>query len=137
MHLPPYYSPWGPHLENWIHFPWPHLLFSDRTLLRVAEREDRAKNLNKKFVSAARIDWDAVGDTIPDVNKVTLRKFRKMVNNAGFKIKQQILLPVGYDSINKPGLNQLIYKPLEWLSNVPGIQEIIVTKMVYVLEKSD
>ncbi len=21
LHFPPYYSPWGPHLESWIHFP--------------------------------------------------------------------------------------------------------------------
>lgn len=135
LHLPPYYSPWGPHLENWIHFPWPHLFFSDRTLLQIAKREDQAQNLNQQFVSAAQIDWDACGDIIPDVNKVTLRQFRNMIRAAGFSIKQLVLLPVGYDTFNKSGIRQLFYRLLVGLSHIPGIQEIIVTKMVYVLEK--
>ncbi|HWQ83606.1 MAG TPA: class I SAM-dependent methyltransferase, partial [Anaerolineales bacterium] len=54
LHVPPYYGPWGPHLENWIHFPWSHLFFSDRTLLRVAEREDKRRPLNEKFMYAAQ-----------------------------------------------------------------------------------
>lgn len=137
LHLPPYYSPWGPHLENWIHYPWPHLLFSDQTLLRVAAREDAKRGLNDQFVQAARIDWEASGGRIPDVNRVTLRRFRQMVRQAGFTIKQLKLLPVGYDAFqtSNASFRRAGIQLLNLGAQLPLLQEVLVTKMVYVLSK--
>jgi ubiquinone/menaquinone biosynthesis C-methylase UbiE len=138
LHLNPYYSPWGPHLENWIHFPWPHLLFSDRTLLHVAARQDTQDRLNAKFVQAAKIDWEAAGDRIPDVNRVTLRRFHALVKQAGFSIQQLELLPVGYDNLKNHSsiIRRAAFQLLRLGAHIPLLQEIIVTKMVYVLRKS-
>ncbi len=138
LHLPPYYSPWGPHLENWIHFPWPHLFFSEKTLMKVAEREDARLNLNNQFVGSARIDWGASGGRIPDVNRVTLRRFRSLVQDAGFTILQLKLLPVGYSyaQTQKNWLNALAKGVITLATRAPALQEILVTKMVYVLQKS-
>ena len=137
LHLPPYYSPWGPHLENWIHFPWPHLFFSDKTLLSVAAREDARRGLNEQFVQAAQIDWDASGERIPDVNRVTLWRFRQMVRQTGFSIKQLRLLPVGYDALHSPrtSLRRAGMQLLNLGARLPLLQEVLVTKMVYVLSK--
>jgi SAM-dependent methyltransferase len=138
LHLNPYYSPWGPHLENWIHFPWPHLLFSDRTLLHVAARQDTQDRLNAKFVQPAQIDWEAAGDRIPDVNRVTLRRFRALVKQAGFSIQQLELLPVGYDNLknHRSIIRRAAFQFLRLGAHIPLLQEIIVTKMVYVLRKA-
>jgi len=137
LHLPPYYSPWGPHLENWIHFPWPHLLFSEATLMRVAAKEDARLRLNRQFVDAAQIDWAASGDQIPNVNRVTLRRFRRLLQQAGFSILQLELLPVGYDYLeSRGGLKALAFHVLKVVSHVPFMQEVVVTKMVYVLAKA-
>ena len=137
LHLPPYYSPWGPHLENWIHFPWPHLFFSEKTLMRVAAREDAQQRLNERFVQASRIDWACHGDRIPDVNRVTLGRFRQMVQDAGFSIVQLRLFPVGYSYLkSESSLKKVFLWLFETMSKIPLLQEVIVTKMVYVLQKS-
>jgi SAM-dependent methyltransferase len=137
IHVPPYYGPWGPHLENWIHYPWPHLLFSDRTLLRVAAREDARSGLTSKFLEAARIDWQAAGDTIPNVNRVTLRGFNRMVNQADFKLVHIRLLPIGYEKLrqNPSMIKSTLLRLLEAACHVPVIQEALVTKINYVLSK--
>jgi len=138
LHLPPYFSAWGPHLENWIHFPWPHLLFSEPTLMRVAAREDARQRLSSQFVEAARIDWQASGGRIPDVNRVTLRHFRQMVRQAGFTILQFRLLPIGYDFLKSADSapKRFAHWVLNQAAHTPFMQEVIVTKMVYVLQKA-
>lgn len=137
LHFNPYYSPWGPHLESWIHFPWPHLLFSDQTLLRVAEREDRKRGLNADFVESARIDWSKTNGRIPDVNRVTLRRFKRLVRQAGFRIQLLRLLPVGYESLqsNVSPFKRMAYSAVRLGAHIPLAQEIVVTKMAYVLRK--
>lgn len=136
LHLPPYYSPWGPHLESWIHFPWPHLLFSDRTLMSVAAREDARLRLSSRFVDAARIDWKHSGDRIPGVNRVTLRRFERLVEHTGFSAVQRELLPVGHNHLRTGSpVGRLVLRLLRIVSHVPFLQEIIVTKMAFVLRK--
>jgi len=137
LHLPPYYSAWGPHLENWIHFPWPHLLFSEKTLMRVAAIEDRKKHLNDQFIESARIDWQHNNNRIPGINHVTLQHFHQMVLKSGFFILQLKLLPTGYDFLNSSNsvYKKLLLQILIQATNIPILQEVIVTKMVYVLQK--
>ena len=135
LHVPPYYGPWGPHLENWIHFPWSHLFFSDRTLLRVAELEDQRRPLNDQFMYAAKVDWKA--EQIPGVNRVTYRDFHRMIKQAGFLIYSLELLPVGYEYLQKKSNmpSKLLYKLVQFCTHVPVLQEVFITKMVYVLSK--
>jgi len=138
IHLPPYYSAWGPHLENWIHYPWPHLFFSEKTLMRVAAREDEKRKLSSQFIQPAhQIDWLVAGDKIPEVNHVTLRSFRRLVSQTGFSVMQLKLLPIGYNRLqNNPTLiNKIINWSLKLSASIPLIQEITVTKMVFVLKK--
>jgi ubiquinone/menaquinone biosynthesis C-methylase UbiE len=136
LHLPPYFSAWGSHLENWIHFPWPHLFFSEKTLMKVAERQDSLTHLNDQFVESAQIDWKA--ERIPGVNRVTLRYFRKLVLRAGFKILQLRLLPFGYDYLKSDNsiLKKMAYGMLNTAAQTPLLQEAVVTKMAYVLQKA-
>jgi len=136
LHVPPYYGPWGPHLENWIHFPWPHLLFSDKTLLQVAAREDRYVQLNDRFFYATKVDWEA--EQIPNVNKASLRRIQKLISQAGFVVTQLRLLPVGYEILqtNSNSIKNIIFRLLSLACHIPILQEAIVTKMVYVLTKA-
>ncbi len=50
LHFPPFYSPWGAHLEGWINFPWPHVFFSDKTLMYAAQQveEELLKGLRSR-----------------------------------------------------------------------------------------
>lgn len=137
LFLPPYYSPWGPHLEHWIHYPWAHLLFSDRTLMRVAAREDAITHVNERFVQTAQIDWQASQDQVPGVNKVTLQRFHRLVKQAGFTIVQRKLLPIGYlrQKTTSSQVEKAILRLIGLGAHLPLIQEVIVTKMAYVLGK--
>ena len=138
LHLPPYYGPWGPHLENWIHFPWPHLFFSDQTMLRVAAREDAHSQLSSQLIPAARIDWESTTSRVPNVNKVTFHKFHKTVKEVGFTILQLKLLPVGYQRVNssESWVERLALQIIGLGIHLPIIQEAIITKMVFVLTKT-
>ncbi len=137
LHFPPYLSPWGPHLENWIHFPWPHLLFSDRTLLQVAAREDARMRLSEKFLEPACVEWETEDGKIPGVNRVTLRHFHRMVKSTGFRIVQLKYLPFGYEFLAKGfTAKRMLGRLLYGLTHVPFLQEIVVTKMVFVLQKA-
>ena len=137
LHLPPYFSPWGPHLENWIYFPWPHLLFSEKTLMKIVAMEDAVHHFNHQFVQAAQINLSGSQDRIPDVNRITLRKFQKLIDKTGYTIRQRRLLPVGYQYFRKKQnpFFRLGYMMLSIGAHIPGLQEVIVTKMVYVLQK--
>lgn len=135
--LPPYYSPWGSHLQHWIRFPWPQLFFSEKTLLKVAAREDERSHLSTKFVDAARIDWDNPREDIPHLNKVTLRKFNKLLTQAGFLTLQLKCLPIGYERLKKHSsfIHRLAYQVSNIGAHIPYLQEIFITKMVFVLRK--
>jgi SAM-dependent methyltransferase len=136
LHLPPYYSPWGPHLEDWIHFPWPHLLFSDQTLMRVAAREDARLQLNQQFVNAAQVDWAANQEQIPGLNRVTLGQFRALVSRTGLTTLQLKLLPFGYHALDSGSTpKRLALALLKRLTRIPLLQEAVVTKMTFVLKK--
>jgi len=83
------------------------------------------------------VDWAASGDRVPNVNRVTLRRFRRLLQQAGFSILQLELLPVGYDYLeSRGGLKALAFHVLKVVSHVPFMQEVVVTKMVYVLAKA-
>ncbi len=137
LQLPPYYSPWGPHLGNWIHFPWPHLFFSEKTLLNVLRRVKKEQDLNANFLPAAQVDWEMPRACLPNLNRVTLRRFRKLIRESGFIIRQAALLPVGYDVLRKLPFLRSVYWLLKGCTYVPLLQEVVVTKMVFVLEKRD
>lgn len=137
LFLPPYYSPWGPHLELWIHFPWPHLLFSEKTLMRVAAREDAQLRLSQRFVDISPSQWVWDASRIPNVNYLTLKRFLGIVSKTGFSIKQITLLPVGYEFLRSRSLiKQALLSILRVMTSLPFLQEVVVTKIACVLQKT-
>jgi len=136
LFLPPYYSPWGPHLEPWIHFPWPHLFFSEKTLMKIVAREDARLCLSPKFIGARSPLSIQDARRIPDVNHLTFMRFHRMVLQSGFFIKQIALLPVGYEFLNSANpVRRAILLLLRTMTSIPFLQEVVVTKMAYVIQK--
>lgn len=133
LFLPPYYSPWGPHLELWIHFPWPHLLFSEKTLMRIAAREDARLRMSSEFANLTPVQWDA--DCVPNVNRITLQRFRSILSKTDFSIKQIILLPVGYEFLRSRKSLKPIFFAMRMMTSLPLLQEVVVTKISCVLQK--
>ena len=135
LQFPPYYSPWGPHLGNWIHYPWPHVLFSEKTLLNVLASVEKEKKLNREFLPATQIDWEKPRTNLPNLNRVTLRGFRRLIKKSGFLPRKISYLPFGYERLKTSFFRRLVYYLLKGCTHLPFLQEIVVTKMVFILEK--
>lgn len=92
----PYLNPWGPHMEALIPVPWAHLVFGQRAMLRAAERiydleefvprawdlEDDGEKAPNKWRK-----WDSFSEQ-GYVNELTLRRFRRLVDEAGFDVER-------------------------------------------------
>lgn len=78
---PPWLNPFGVHMFFMIKYPWAHLLFSERTIMTVRRlyRDDNA------------IRYEEVEGGL---NKMTIRKFERLIDRAGFEFNELIITPI-------------------------------------------
>jgi hypothetical protein len=78
-------QPWlhfnGPHLITYLHVPWVHLLFSEKTIRATLERYEREGRY-----PAASID--ARLDDLDHMNRMTVRDYRATVAASGLDVVQ-------------------------------------------------
>ncbi len=135
LHIPPFYSPWGAHVEGWINFPWPHVFFSDKTLIEVARRVEVRSRKNDEYIPTAQVDWSGL-KMLPELNRVTVNQFMRLVQSTKLKIVEYHLLPFGRHFLPKHGpTGRLLLFWLKLLTKLPLLNEVITTKMVFVLAK--
>lgn len=134
LHFPPFYSPWGPHLDGWINFPWPHLIFSERSLVRAAALVEERKRYNEQFIPPARVHWDKL-EGFYELNRLTIRRFLKLVKEADFQILQCRLLPFGRHAFRGGVLGEFLLAWLQLAAHVPFLNEFVVTKIASVLTR--
>lgn len=136
LHFPPFYGPWGAHLEGWINFPWPNVFFSDRTLLKAAQWiENNRTKKNDKYIPSAVVNWSKY-EQLPDLNRTTIKSFQRLLNELQMKVKYVKLLPIGREYLKNKGLvGKTVLNILWFLTRIPFMNEIITTKMVFVLQK--
>jgi len=133
LHFPPYYSPWGPHVEGWIHFPWPHLFFSEKTLIAALRRIEAAQQLDEGYIPQAQVPWSEL-QALPELNKLTLGRFRALLRETGWREVRRRWLPIGYQFLRNRGcLGRLALIVLQAVGSLPGLREVLTTKMVFVL----
>lgn len=143
LRFPPYHSAWGAHLDSWIRLPWCQVFFSERTIINVVNRLETSQRLNEQFAEFARLDLRGL-KSLPHVNRLTLREFRAMLRHLPLRVAHLKLLPAAYRFLAQRGmegpfLKRLTVKALALtlraLTRVPLLQELVVTKIVCVLEK--
>lgn len=71
---PLFYSPYGAHLQDALKVPWGHLIFGLRAVVDVRNRYYPGRS--------NATDWAGLG-----LNRLTERRYRKIVRNAGFRSK--------------------------------------------------
>lgn len=76
---PPWWHPFGAHHFFMIRLPWAHLFFSEKTILSVRQ----LYRPNKPTC------WNDVA-----LNRMTLAKFMRLVNDSGFSFENMRLLPI-------------------------------------------
>jgi SAM-dependent methyltransferase len=119
----PYYSPLGSHLYDYIYIPWCHLLFTRRQLRAavadaVAARpgdfpgEDPARKADKVMESFDR-----------DLNRMSVRRFLKMV-------KHHPSLATTYKELKSPK-----YSVLGALNRLPLVRELFTGSLICRLQK--
>jgi SAM-dependent methyltransferase len=142
LRFPPYWSAWGPHLERWVRFPWPHVLFSEPTLIAAANHIETQQHVNDRLPDFVRLDLRGLS-RFPHVNHMTMAQFESYVARLPLRIVGLQLLPVGYQFL--PRLAQqagpLASLPLAANAGLhalartqPG-REYLATKAIVVLEK--
>ncbi len=134
LHFPPFYSSWGPHLEGWINFPWPHLLFSERNLIRAAALVEKRERYNEQFIPPARVHWDEL-EGFYELNRLTIRRFLRLVSETDLQILQCHLLPFGRHIFRRWVLGNILLASLRLAARIPLLNEVVVTKIAAVMTK--
>jgi SAM-dependent methyltransferase len=135
LHFPPFYSPWGAHLDGWINFPWPHVFFSDATLIEVARRVEAQLQRNQGYISSAQVDWERAA-RLPELNRATVSQVLELIAELDVEVLRADMLPPGRFYLAQRGpLARGLLALLRWLAAWPPLREYLTTKMVFVLRK--
>ena len=117
----PYFHPYGAHLSDVIGIPWVHMMFSQKTMISaykdlICDMPD--KDMRIKF----RFSTDENGnETISYINKMTIKRFNKILKNSPFKVLYRREIPL-----------RTAFIPL---AKLPGTKEMFVKMVAAVLEK--
>ncbi|HHV60149.1 MAG TPA: class I SAM-dependent methyltransferase [Clostridiaceae bacterium] len=123
INFPPYYHPYGAHLSDAIGIPWVHFFFNENTLIEVY-KELVSKLPDEQERIKLRISKDGSGcEYISYINKMTIARFQKILENADFSIDYYREVP--------------LRKFLAFTSRIPVIKEGFVKMVVCVLKKPE
>ncbi|MFX0200865.1 MAG: class I SAM-dependent methyltransferase [Candidatus Hodarchaeota archaeon] len=73
---PPWLNPYGGHLYAYIHIPWCHLIFSEKTIINV---------LKKSKSSSPITEINHTITQFQNLSRMTIRRFRKIIDEIDFE----------------------------------------------------
>ncbi len=126
--FPPYFSPWGAHLTDWIYFPWCQVLFSEQALLNVARAIEGTEHIHASLPDFARIDLAGAVE-LPHVNKLTVRDFERSLEASSLEVLSKIHRPVGAE---KAGM---LRPALSLATKIPVLREVFTSGVVLIGRK--
>jgi ubiquinone/menaquinone biosynthesis C-methylase UbiE len=135
VHFQGWYGPYGSHLEDIIPFPWPNVVFSMDTLLKVAAHlydspdydvacyfVDEKTGERKPNPYLDRAQWDEF------LNHLTIRQFKRLIRELPFEV-------VHFENIGFGGRTYKVGQYLSHLSKVPVFNEFFTKATFAVLKK--
>jgi SAM-dependent methyltransferase len=135
IHFHPWLGPYGAHLEDIIPFPWPHVVFSMKTLLATA-----ADIYDSDDHVPAFYWFDAeTGKRSPNpyrdveywrefLNRITIREFRKVLATTSFRREH-------FQRIGFGGRRFRLGRYLSGLASIPGLDEFFSRAVFCVMRK--
>jgi len=109
----PYYAHNGAHLFDFIHIPWCHLFFSQKTLVRVWKRlAVRNPQLAKLNTSV-----DLVRSRLAGLNKISVRKFKRLLRESSFHL-------LSYQENTFDRWHLKIFQKIPWLKELLTVEVI-------------
>jgi SAM-dependent methyltransferase len=135
MHFGPYRNPYGSHLEDIIPFPWPHVMFAQRTLLNVAAQLYDSPHYR---VACYSVD-ETTGKKRPNpyldhaarnifLNHMTIRRFNRLISELPFELVHQEKIGFGGRTFN-------IGRAVRLLAKVPYLDDFFCNALYTVLRK--
>jgi SAM-dependent methyltransferase len=106
---PPWFAPWGSHMQYFCRVPWVNLLFRERTVMAVRAR----------FRSDGALRYE---DVESGLNKMTLAKLEGLLETSR----------LGVDYIRYHGV-----KGQDWVSAVPWLRELLVNQVTCLLTRRE
>jgi 2-polyprenyl-3-methyl-5-hydroxy-6-metoxy-1,4-benzoquinol methylase len=135
--FPGYFHPTEHHLSLATRLPGIHYIFSGKTLVRayhelLQERGEEAGWYRRSSPQLQR--WER-GNTI---NGTTLAKFRGFIRAGGWKVLLHSTRPIGSIGRNATKLRAaaLLSPAFGLAARLPGLQEIFLHRITYILEKT-
>jgi len=126
--FPPYFSPWGGHLTDWIYFPWCQVLFSEEALLNVARAIEETQHIHASLPDFAKIDLAGAVE-FPHVRKLTVSGFEFLLETNPLEVLSKIHRPVGADMVR-------IWRPvLSLATRIPLLREMFTSSVVLIGRK--
>ena len=121
VNFPPYYHPTGIHMSDVIGIPWVHMFFREKTL--IAAYKELVKGLpDEQERLSLRFSVDENGkEYISYLNKMTIRKFHRIIRKMGLKLSWYRELPL-----------RRYFAPL---AKLPLVKEMFVKMCACVIEK--
>lgn len=134
--FPGYFHPFEHHLSFATRMPFFHYFFNSRTLINAycAVLDERGHDAYwYKRDSSKPESWERSNT----INGTTLKQFKKLIKNKDWKIVMQGNKPIGSVGRNmaKKPLVLLASKSFYPLIFIPGIQEIFLHRITFILEK--
>ncbi len=102
---PPWLAPHGSHMSYFCHIPWVNVLFSEKIVM----------NVRRKFRESDATRYEEAG-----VNKMTVKRFEKIVASSGLIMKYR-----KYSCVK--GISMLQY--------LPGLREFFINHITAVIQK--
>lgn len=136
--FPSYYHPVGHHLSLITAIPCIHYFFSKGTIIQAYNEilDERGESAYwYKRQSPQLGSWEKCNS----VNGTTLAKFRQVIHDKDWKIILHSKKPIG--SIGRNASKNPVFKvislPFVPLTYIPGIQEVFLQRITFILEKNN
>lgn len=125
--FPPYNSPWGAHLGNWIRIPWCQVLFSEQTLMEAARRIE--SDLQRNSWMPGAIQFDLGHEEISHLNRMSTTEFEQFATRCPLTRIHTSYKVIGWRS------RGLLNKIGRVLARIHPLREFVTSQAVYVLQK--
>jgi len=136
--FPGYFHPTEHHLALATRLPCIHYFFSGETLVRAYNEilEERGESAYwYKRRSPQMEPWER-GNTI---NGTTLTQFRRFIRDHNWKVVLHSRKPIGSigRNVSKLGALALLSRPFGVATNIPGLREMFLHRITYILQKGE
>ena len=132
--FPSYFHPLEHHLSLITATPFIHYFFSGKDLIKVYNEIINERGKDAEWYKRWNSDLEP-WERCNTINGITQRMFRKLINNANWKIYYENHPPLLGEAGKKNPILNLIRYIITPLARLRGFEEFLCTRVIYILHK--